>query len=224
VAWASPTLTELQAKLRRDLRDNNGEVFSAEQLMDFANEGIIELSRVKPNEVRGEITEAPFTLDPPPVDIWALALTVSDGRSEWLSPMDENVSTDGWLYYGRQLIFGPHLATRLGQLLVPDQPGPYLYSLRWFGYIGREVFDGTPNEVADFRDPEDEICVRRYARWAGFRALDSDRGLYQQWQTQANNSDVSPTQLNQMTSLAESEWDQLRRKVVTFRHAPLGTR
>ena len=199
-------------------------------LMDYANEGITELGRVKPIEVRGSITEIPHVFDPPPVDIWAVILNDGAGGSDYLAPMDENVSGDGWTYYGRELLFGPRLLARLQRLVhsagTPEYPDGTLspYSITWFGYRGRDVFDGDVEEIADFIEPEDEICVRRYARWAGFRALDSDRTLYQQWQTQANNSDVSPTQLNQMVGMAESEWDQLRRKVMILRHPPLGTR
>jgi hypothetical protein len=44
-----------------------------------------------------------------------------------------------------------------------------------------------------------------------------DRTLYQQWQTQANNSDVSPTQLLQMASTFKQEWSDLRKRVVRLR-------
>lgn len=221
--WTSPDLTELQVKLRRDLRDPDGKVFSPEMLMDYANEGTVELSRVKPIEVWGDIAGLPVDLDPQPVDIWALALVFSNTEVRYLPPMDENVASEGWLFYGGSLVFSPRLSIQLIDWLEPAS-GAQPATLRWYGYRSREVFDGTPDEVADFKTPEDEMCVRRYARWAGFRALDSDRSLYQQWQTQANNTDVSATQLTQMVSVAESEWDQLRRKVMLFRHPPLGTR
>jgi len=231
VAWTSPSLSELQTKLRRDLRDTNGDAFTPDMLMDYANEGITELGRVKPIETRGLITEIPFVFEPPaPVDIWAVVLGDGSGGTEYLAPMDENVSGDGWTYYGRELIFGPRLLARLSQYIHSvgsvEYPDGTLspYNIAWYGYRGRDVFDGDVDEIADFIDPEDEICVRRYVRWAGFRALDTDRTLYQQWQTQANNSDVSPTQLNQMVGMAETEWDALRRKVMILRHAPLGTR
>lgn len=225
MSWSTPSLSELQGKLSRDLRDTDGNVFTPDMLMDYANEGIVELSRAKPVEAWGDIFELPAVFTAPPVDVWALAMIdLATNNVEYLPPMDDNVATEGWLWYGGQFLLGPRLENTLPNLLAPDDGSASSIALRWFGYRVRDIFDGDPDDNADFLDAEDEIAVRRYVRWAGLRALDSDRGLYQQWQQQANNSDVSPTQLTQMVGMAQNDWETLRKKILIFRHPPLGTR
>jgi hypothetical protein len=225
VSWTSPSLSDLQGRLSRDLRDTDGVVFTPDMLMDYANEALVELSRAKPIEAWGDILALPADFDPTPVDIWALAkIDLATNNVDYLPPMDDNVATEGWLFYGGQILLGPRLQATLPDMVAPQDGSVATTALRWFGYRVRDVFDGDPDDTADFIDAEDEIAVRRYVRWAGLRALDGDRGLYQQWQQQANNSDVSPTQLTQMVGMAQNDWETLRRKIITFRHPPLGTR
>jgi hypothetical protein len=222
MAYDPPTLAELQTKLRRDLRDPGPTdfTFTGDMLMDYANEGIVELNRVKPIEVVAEATDLAGLVNTGMTDVWSVEMLSPDGSIQTLLPPADGVVTkDGWMFYGGDIILG----NRLRSQALSAFDTLMGWRMRFFGYRNREVFDGTPEQAAEF-DAEDEACVRRYARFAGFKALANDRSLFQQWQTMANNSDVSPTQLMGMVSTAEGEWDLVRRKTIRIRRAPVGQR
>lgn len=56
-----------------------------------------------------------------------------------------------------------------------------------------------------------------YARKEGMERLNMSRELFTQWQTQSNNSDVSPAALMNALTLARDEWRRLSRKLVVLR-------
>ena len=90
-----------------------------------------------------------------------------------------------------------------------------------YGYRSRDQLV-LPDQVADFNQDQDEQAVRQYARWRGLGALRDDRALYQQWQTAANNADVSPTQLTNMAQVSDSEWARTRRRIYEIRRPAVG--
>lgn len=220
--WTTPTQAELRTMVRRDLRDTGPKyTFTDNQIIDYVNEGIIELTRAKPVEDHFFIHDASEQNNLGKIDVWLIWLRGPGTYQEVLPPLDENSPTQGWMYYSGTLSLGRVLQARFDALVESDPD----YMLSCWGYRARDIFrDDAEDVVADFIDAEDEVAVRRYSRWAGYRALDGDRALFQQWQTQANNSDVSPTQLTQMLATAEQEWDHLRRKIMLPRRVPIGAR
>jgi hypothetical protein len=71
--------------------------------------------------------------------------------------------------------------------------------------------------VLDFTGPVDDVCVQKYARMLGYTTLEADRGLYQQWLSATNNTDVSPTQLQGMLAQATGEMDRQRKRSTQLR-------
>lgn len=223
MAWTTPTLAEMRTMVRRDLRDSPTAPFTFDdnQVTDYINEGIVELTRAKPVEDHFYVTDSTEQNNLGKIDVWLIWLKGPGTYQEVLPPLDSESPQQGWMYYNGTLTLGRTLQARFNALVESDPQ----YQLSCFGYRPRDIFRNDPTtELADFIDAEDEIAVRRYARWAGLKALDHDRSLFQQWQTQANNTDISATQLTQMVAGAEQEWDHFRRKIMLVRRAPLGAR
>lgn len=225
--WSTPSLDTMRILVRRDIRDSVEAPFTFDdnQVMDYINEGIIELNRTKPIEISHVIYDYPegieLGIDQNLVDVWAVQIRHTGAyEAHYLPPMSGENPSEGWVYYGKSLRFGQKTIQFIGQ----HMPSPD-WEIAYWAYRNRAIFRGDPGtELCDFLDPEDEFAVRKFARWAGLRSLDSDRALFQQWQQQANNSDVSATQLTQMVTTAEQEWDHFRRKIMLVRRSPIGNR
>jgi hypothetical protein len=80
--------------------------------------------------------------------------------------------------------------------------------LRVWGYSDRDALTDDA-DVLD-ADLNGEVIVRAYAKHRGFQNLLNDRALFQQWVTQSNNTDVSPTQLLGMYQVTDATWRDLR--------------
>jgi hypothetical protein len=217
--YAPPTLDQLYALVGRDLTDPGHAVFNTSQLADYINGGISEVNRVRPLEsfipiawdVDLGLVLGPIGLE----DVFLVELTSSDGHQRFIPHASGPAPTrDGWDYFARTLMLGPlwmDVATRKTR----DED----WSLVLWGYKPRDpLIDDA--DVAEFIDLNDEMAVRLYCRLEAYRSLNADRGLFQQWQMQANNSDVSPTQLNGMLSTAEGSFDRQQRRIFTPRRIP----
>lgn len=218
--YSAPTLTVLRIKVRRDLRDPGGSVFSDDPTIDdFINEAIVELNRAKPLDTVLVITDSDFTLSLVGLnieDVWAVEAVGPNRESQYIPPNNTGIDwRNGWEFMGGSLVLSGMWLNRMERTILNNQ-----YELRVYGYRGRDPLTVGAN-VAEF-DFEDEFLVRRYARMAGYRTLASDRALFQQWQQQANNSDVSQTQMVGTLANAEQEWGRLRKRVTKLRRPPVG--
>jgi hypothetical protein len=54
----------------------------------------------------------------------------------------------------------------------------------------------------------------------GFEYLLSDRSLFEQWATQANNTDVTPAALANILGLWMSKWERRRKQLREIRQLP----
>lgn len=62
-----------------------------------------------------------------------------------------------------------------------------------------------------------EWAVMVYCDLLGYRRLMADRNLFTQWQTRANNTDISPAGLMNMMNLAENSWQRKARQLAVLR-------
>lgn len=219
--YAPPTLSDLHTKVGRDLQDAAHVVFTTDQLTDFINGGIAELNRVRALETAESIVWdadgetlplTPLVLE----QVFQVELRSPDSLYQVLVPHAPSGVTarDGWDYYAHQLWLGPTWAAR-----AITKTRDSAWAVVVWGYRSRDPLL-VGDDVAEFLDMTDEMAVRLYARVEGMRALNADRSLFQQWQQQANNSDISPTQLNGMLSTVEASFDRQQKRLFIPRRIP----
>lgn len=203
--YSPPTLADLREKVARDLRDPNLNAFSAEDILDFINFGIGEVNRIRPVEEVYEadvddIEQTDYDLDL--TLVWRVEVWRDGQYLTRITPNEGDKSIGGWEYYAQTLSIPD-----FRNVLNTDTD-----ILRVWGYRNRSTA-GAEDEALELVDIDEEHAVRAYAGVLGYQRLMADRSLFQQWQTQANNTDVSPNQLTGMLGVRQSEWDELRRRI-----------
>jgi hypothetical protein len=218
VAYTNPTFAQLKTKVSRDLRDPNNLAFTTGDVGDFINDGVAELNELRPVESSLLVTD-PLDFNGILYDyVWRVLVHDAATHREFVVPPnnDEASEFNGWtLFAGNLKLPGPLLA-RLTDMFEAGTA-----DVRVYGYYLRNVLTAD-DQVTQFENSIEEQAVRQYARWRGWDALRNDRGLYQQWQTQANNSDVSATQLTNMAATSDSEWSRTRRRIYLIRRPAVG--
>lgn len=220
------TLAALVDGAYRDLADEAKEVFSTLQVEDFVRGGIVELNRVAPNDT---VLDLALEVDPDTglitQNVYAIPIELpyryevvrhSDGYAYNL--MAEQF--DGWVGSGGiDFKKGASGGTIEFPLWYLASFPAATHGIRIHGYAVRPL----PYTVEGEESPEvglsseEEYAVRTYAKGAGFDLLAHDRSLFAQWQGQTNNSDVSPTQMMQMSATAKGDWDRTRGLIRTVR-------
>lgn len=210
MAYAAPSRVFLREGVARDVQDPTFETFTEQEINDLINEGIVELNRIRPKEYVGNVVLTDGVFD---YDLYALARIIGVFKVEvwrddayYHSPLGatENSAT-GWDFFA-------------GRLLIPSGWAfdATTDTLRIYGYADRDILT-LDEEVLDAEDAEDEHLIRAYIKHTVFQRLVADRALYQQWQVQSNNTDVSPTQLLGMEQVYRSTWDRLRNRARRLR-------
>lgn len=207
--YTPPNLTTLITTVSRDLRDEGNKTFTTPMVTDLINEGIAELNRIRPVETMLELDPAdwpnyPVTLD----NIFLVEWQYQEAYPFQTVPESDRGDTatqGGWDFFAGVL-------TMPGAMTPPALDA----SIRVWGYGQRDPLTAGGDQ-ANFRDSSDEQAVRAYARYTGAEMLLHERALFGQWQTQANNTDVSPTQMLQIASTFKQEWSDLRKRVARLR-------
>jgi hypothetical protein len=218
MTYSPPTLADLHTKLARDLRDTvEHTIFPTDQLTDYINDAIADINEAKPIETTLDITDPVNQTGLSLQYIWKVEAVRQDGYGQNVLPPnnDETNWQNGWTYFNHTLTL-PQATQRTLETGFTDDT----LILRVHGYRPRDPLIDD-DDVAEF-DLQDEQAVRRFATARGFKALVGTRSLFQQWQTEANNTDVSPTQLEQMRNDAESEWARQRRRMFMIRRPAVG--
>ena len=209
MVYTPPTLLDLRERVARDLRDPEFAAFATADVDDFVNFGIAEVNRVYPAEFVEEFditdvedTEYATVL----THVWRLEVWRNSRSFMTISPNDADSSRGGWELYA-QVINIPDYRNTLN--IDTDV-------LKAWGYTDRLALTAD-EDVLEYADLDAEMGIRTFAAQQGYGRLLNDRSLFQQWQTQTNNSDVSPTQLNGMFALRAGEWDTLRNRIRRIR-------
>jgi hypothetical protein len=219
------TLAEAVDGVYRDLADEGKKTFSQLQVEDFVRGGIADLNRVSPVDSMyviplesdvdtGLVTK--FDYDTPiELPYRVEVFRIEDGYSYSITePVDGWVGSGGFNF--RQTASGGVIDFPLWWL----QTFPVAtHQLRMHGYAARPLpyqVDPDPSPELPL-SPEEVYSVRTYARSAGFDLLAHDRSLFAQWQGQTNNTDVSPTQMMQMSANAKTDWDRHRSNIRVVR-------
>ena len=218
MVYNPPDLATLSDSVARDLRDESYKAFSLTEVHDYINAGISELNEVRPIEATVTIIDL-ANLDHLGLEyIYKVESRSLINLGQNIIPPnnDESNYPNGWSYFGGNLILP---SAMLSVYATGFEDGSL--EIVVYGYRHRELLL-LDAQVAEFMVDYEELAARQFAKWKGLEALEGDRQLFQQWQTAANNSDVSPTQLANMEQLAESEWSRTRRRIYTIRRPAVG--
>lgn len=226
--YTAPTGTALVAKVRRALRDPGTVVFSAEQIFDFINYGLAELSMIRPLETTVVVNSANGLIGVGEIGattiadldyVWAVEVYGIDGTqyenlTYYLSPDDPGANwRNGWDFVGGSLVVPQSTVKWLADIWALAVP---THALRVRGYRHRRRVNATSDPLDLFSLPEEQAVVV-LGQQAGFEAMMNDRALFTQWQTATHASDVSPTQLSNMAYGAASKWDRMRKHLYLIR-------
>lgn len=203
----------------RALRDPAYKVFSAVEVGDMIATGLSEVSRLAPQQFQQDIAVVGDGMEYPlngtsdaeievvRVEVWDA--TTTPPRYLWhLRPggaMPLNDSGSGWRIWAGTL----YLSNAQENLIDPVQ-----HYLRVWGYGPYTMVSGsTPMPCG----PQLEQAIISFCRVEALRRLSLDRDLFAQWQTRANNSDVSPGALMSMLQLAEDDWRRKSKAIFVLR-------
>lgn len=213
------TFVQMQTTVSRALRDESNTTFTAAMVEDLINSGIVELSRIAPRQFQedidadGSLEYALDTMDSDPririvrVEAWDASVTPNRQicRIEPASESLSNESEAGWKWWA-------------GVLSIPYGYSTYLADntkvIRVWGYA---PYTQLVNDSDTTDLPDDLVdAVVEYAAWHGFDRLAADRALYTQWQTTANNTDVSFAALLNSVAVFRGNWERRRKQLITL--------
>ena len=227
MVFTSLTRGEMQAVLARALRDPSGSVFAPATLNDFIAQAMADLSAYRPKEAR-EVMAWPLPTDVPFFDdftsVWKVEVRIVADPNAYirtiLIPYGDSSSSGGnragWDFYGGTLYLPPFWLTRINAATDNQTAEVWVW-----GYQDHDLPDDD-TDVLDLTDVTDYNCVLNHCKSLGFELLNHDRALYQQWLAATNNTDVSPTQLSGMSSLAEGTFQRSRARNTKMRRVPSG--
>ena len=201
------TLANLEVMVARDLRDSSNGSFATAELDDLINQGIDELATFYPKEIVQTIgtvsggvisySAASFST------IYRLDIYTSAGSYKDTMPPGIGGANSGWELHG-------------GVLYLPPS---YAYSntdtLRAWGY-GRYIQLSASSDTTDL-DTAGIFAVRLFAQVEAFGRLATDRALFQQWQANPGNTDVSEPQIVQWYQSARQRWRDRQRSLRRMR-------
>lgn len=225
--YTPPDLATMRTRLLRDLRDPSGKVFVQAVVDDFILAGLAELNLERPLEAIYELPNATILnpdrddlVDVPLHSIWRIeALWTANNAVETITHDDTDVGWPaGWSEYAGKI----RMPEGMMDVIETNWTDSTLV-LRLYGYDDREIPELGTDDMP-FSDLQDEQALRLFVRLQGLRALVDTRALFTQWQADANNSDVSPTQLEAMKSQAYTEWERMRSRIRRQMRTPIERR
>jgi hypothetical protein len=229
VAFVAPSRADMQAIVLRALRDPNGEVFLPETINDIINEGLSDLSSYRPKDAV-EVQPWPLVTDPMPfigfIDIWSVQYRVIDPNDSTHYVQQTTIpfvgrgtyeARNGWDYFAHALTLSDMWSRQLSGLTAQS----WSVELVVLGYADRDLPDAD-DDILDLEESVDYLCLLNHCKALGMELLTHDRSLYQQWAQATNNTDVSPTQLQGMATLAAQTYDRMRSRNIRLRRIPAG--
>lgn len=206
--YSAPTRSALRTSISRDIRDTTNATFAAADVDDLINMAIVELNRLSPKDYVDDVALVAdtFTYTLTLVDSLFRVELWRDSAYSYQVPESDGDSSTGWDYFDGDL----RLPTNMNFDDSQD-------ALKVWGYAIRDALTDDA-DVADV-NLEGEMLVRLYCQYTCFQRLNTSRALYQQWQTDSNNTDVSPTQLLGMANVYSREWRDARNRARRLRRS-----
>jgi hypothetical protein len=216
------TLADLQVQVSREMRDPNNQTFTTALLTDYLNAGIADISRMAPRQFQEDIE--------PDGSLSYALLTTADPRIRLVRVEIWDVAPNTV----RMLIAIPSAASSLwsqteagwrvwnGNLELPYTYAAYLAddtrNLRVWGWSPYTKLVASDDDT-DLDEGLQEAVVE-YAIYRAYEALANDRSLFQQWQINANATDVSVAAILGAMDRFAQRWERRRRQLFELRELP----
>lgn len=202
------TLATLRTYVAQDLRDPTNATFSTGEVDDLINQGIDALAAFYPREIVqtiGTVATDVFTYAVTDFkNIFRIDVYKSDGDYRATLPHGYGDGPNsGWELHGGVLYIPPSWPLVAGD------------TLRAFGY-GAYTELSASTQTTDV-DASGIWAIRVFAQSEAFQRLMNDRAKFQQWQSDANNTDVSLVQLATVMNQARSRWADEQRRLRKIR-------
>lgn len=202
----STTLSDLETTIAAALRDSAKATFAASELDAMINQGIDALSSFYPKEVADSsltISAGVFTYALPSTitRVFRADIYTSAGSYRFTMPKAIEVTegpNSGWETHGGVFYLPPSYTYQAGDVI------------RLYGYGG--YIQLSASSATTDLDQSAIWALVAFCQNKAFGRLAMDRGLYQQWQTESGNSDVSLAALASAREQARREWrDEMQR-------------
>jgi hypothetical protein len=218
------TFAELKTAVSRDIRDPDNETFVAADVADLINGGIAEVSRFAPRLFQEDITPvvgdfkyhllaeaADSSVEVRRVEVWDTT-TDPERPIAHVPPGSEsllNASEAGWDLWAGWLWLPYTYAAFLD---------PAAHMIKVWGYAPYTQLVAD-DDVTDL-SVDAQWAVREFAAYTAYDRLVAQRSLYTQWQTAANNADISPAGLMNALSIWQQKWERRRKQLLVLRESP----
>ena len=214
-----PTTSELITALARDLRDPINKTFTIEDLLQYINDGIVEVNRIYPIQATdsGELIQGQNSYDTRFSSVYRVEIWSDTSLVSTLPFNDGDSVYGGWELMGQKLIIPPSV---VAQSVFDAYPN---LTISVTGYARRELGSISALNDPTELDSEAALAVRWFAQYRASLALMNDRSLFKQWQSESNNSDVSMPMLMNMVSTAAQMWERHKRDLIMYRRLPVGS-
>lgn len=214
------TFSAMVTALAAELRDPSNLTFDATALGAFIDEGVAEVGRLAPAMFQQDITPTADTLvytlqngDPEievkKVELWD-ASTTPDTFVLLVPPISGEYtpqSNVGWACWNGSLYI-PNGLEALIDITV--------HLIRVWGYGPYAHVSGTTELPMS---TELEYAVRTYAKMQAIESMVQQRNLFTQWQSTAQNQDITPAQLLQQLTMARANWERIASKIRLLKDA-----
>ncbi len=192
----STTLSDLKTIVARRLRDSTNAVWTTAELADLINEGIDEIADFYPREIvqtigtvsAGVISYSAASFS----NIYRLDIYSSAGSYKDTMPVGIGGANSGWELHGGALYLPPSYAYTTGD------------TLKAWGY-GRYIQLSADSSVTDL-DQSGIWALVSFCVAEGLGQLVDGRANFQQWQVNANATDLTAQGLQGLASQALSRW------------------
>lgn len=226
-------LSELRAEIARSVRDESSKTFDVDDLNDIVNEALTEVSLAAPHMFQEDVALVANTLgyivqaadfptgnadiDLVQVEIWDTTQTPNQPIKFMQAASAQPISgtTDaGWRMWNGLL----EIDWNTWHAFIQDQETTRV--MRVWGYAPWPPMDTTNDNAIVPVSGSLLQALLICARFLAFERLMSSRALFTQWQTQANNTDVSLAGLNAIFTTAQERWKRKQRQIYITRQAP----
>lgn len=226
-------LSDLRAEIARSVRDESSKTFDVDDLNDIVTEGLTEVGLAAPHMFQEDITPTANTLayvvqsadfadgspdiDLMSVEVWDTTQTPNQPIKFMQAASSQPISGTsdaGWRMWNGTL----EIDWNSWHAWLEDHETERV--IRVWGYAPWPPIDTTDDNAIVPVSGSLLQALLICARFLAFERLMSSRALFTQWQTAANNTDVSLAGLNAIFTTAQERWKRKQRQIYVTRQAP----
>lgn len=195
------TLSDLETKLARTLRDTSHNTWSTTELDDLINAGILAVSDVAPREIVQTIGTVAAGVNSYAASsfsyVYRVDVYASSGEFWGTIPPETDGPDSGWQFHGGVVYLPPNW-------LPPD--GSTVQAWGYGAYLQLSASSSTTDLTARAM-----AAVMLYGQIEGYGRLIADRAAFGQWQADPGNTDTTMLALNQAYFSLRRRWEAEQR-------------